>query len=300
MGTEFQIVLWGDEERALERAANDALDVVGRLDEQLSLYRADSELCWVNAHAAERPVPVEPGLFWLLRRAAEVWDTTGGAFDVTVGPLMKCWGLFRGQGAIPPESEIEKALDRVGMQHVMFDPAQKTVRFDRPGVTIDLGGIAKGFAVDRVAVALKEWGVKSALIHGGWSTVYAMGGAPNEVTWPVGVRHPYDAERRIASVTLRNQALSTSGSYEKFFEVEGKVYSHLMDPRTGRPAQGMLSASAIARAGFQSDALSTAFFLMGVEETRKYCETRPNLGAILVPDPGKGGEPEVVRIGLVR
>jgi len=166
-------------------------------------------------------------------------------------------------------------------------------------VRIDLGGIAKGFAVDRAALVLSEWGVTSALVHGGWSTVYALGGAPNEVTWPLGVRHPYAADRRVGVVTLRNQALSTSGNYEKFFEVGGVVYSHIMDPRTGWPAQGMLSASAITKSACESDALSTAFFVMGPDKTRECCASRPDMGAILVPDPGKGADPEAERIGLV-
>jgi thiamine biosynthesis lipoprotein len=300
MGTEFQIVLYNSNERELERAANDALDAVQQVDAQMSLYRPDSELCWINAHAADGPVPAEPGLFWLLRRAAEVWEATEGAFDVTVGPLIECWRFFRGQGQMPAQADIDKALQTVGMSHVELDPRDKTVRFDRPGIRIDLGGIAKGFGVDRAGTGLHAWGVRSALIHGGWSTVYAMGGAPHGITWPVGIRHPHDPNRRIDAVTLRNEALSTSGSYEKSFEVDGVVYSHIMDPRTGWPAQGMLSASAITKAGFESDALSTAFFVMGVEKTRAYCESRPDIGAILIPDPGRGAEPEAVRIGRVR
>jgi len=297
MGTEFQVVLSGEDERALERAANDALDEVQRLDEQMSLYRPDSELCFINSHAAEGPVPVEPRLFKLLSGAAEIWEATEGAFDITVGPLMECWGFFRGQGRIPPQEEIDKALHRVGMQHIALDAREKTVRFDRPGIKLDLGGIAKGLAVDAAAVGLGAWDVTSALIHGGWSTVYALGGAPNEVTWRVGIRHPYDANRRVDAVTLRNQALSTSGNYEKFFAADGVVYSHIMDPRTGWPARGMLSASAITKAGFASDALSTAFFVMGEERTRACCAARPNVGAVLVPDGGRDVEPEAVRIG---
>jgi thiamine biosynthesis lipoprotein len=299
MGTEFQIVLSGDDERELERAANYALDEVKRLDGQMSLYDPQSELSWVNAHAAEGPVRVEPGLFRVLERAREVNEQTDGAFDVTVAPLMKCWRLFRGRGAIPPQGEIERALEGVGMSHVRLDARERTVGFDRPSVTIDLGGIAKGYAVDRAAQLLRESGIERALLHGGWSTVYALGSTPEGKPWRVGIRHPRDAERRLCTVDLVDAALSTSGSYEKSFEVGGVVYSHIMDPRTGWPAQGMLSASAVTRAGFESDALSTAFFVMGVEKTRAYCGTRPNIGAVLVPDPGKGAEPEAVRIGRV-
>jgi thiamine biosynthesis lipoprotein len=300
MGTEFQIVLSGDDERALESAASYALDEVERLDRQMSLYDPRSELSWVNAHAAEGPVKVEPGLYRVLECAQRVCEETDGAFDVTVAPLVRLWRAYRRQGTVPPQSEIDRALALVGMEHVQLDPRGKTVRFDRPGVALDLGGIAKGYAVDRVAQLLRESGVRSALIHGGWSTVFALGRTPDREPWRIGIRHPRDAERRMGTVDLADAALSTSGSYESFFEVEGVVYSHIVDPRTGWPVQGMLSASVVSATALDGDALSTAFFVMGERKTRTCCSTRPEIGAILVPDPGRDVEPEAVRIGLVQ
>lgn len=300
MGTEFQILLAGDDERHLEQAANHALGEVERIDQQMSLYLPESELCWVNAHAAERPVPVEPGLFGLLQRAAEIWDATQGAFDATVGPLIECWGFFRGRGGVPPDADIARALERVGMQYVQLEPRSNSVHFERPGITIDLGGIAKGYAIDRAAELLSEAGVKRALLHAGLSTVFAVGSPPGTVGWPIGIRHPTEAGRRLRTVELRDGALSTSGSYEKFFEHEGVVYSHILDPRNGRPVRGMLSATAVAQAALDSDALSTAFFVMGVEETRVYCRAGPELGAVLVPEPAGQEEPHVVTIGSIR
>ncbi len=299
MGTEFQIVLAGDDERALGQAANHALDEIERIDQQMSLYIPQSELCWVNAHAAQGPVPVEPGLFRLLSRAAEIWKATEGAFDVTVGPLLECWGFFRGRGTVPPDSEIDRALERVGMEHVELDSRAKSVRFGRTGVKIDLGAMAKGYAVDCAVALLAESGVQRALLHGGLSTVYALGAPPGRAGWSVGIRHPTEAGRRLRTVELRDQALSTSGSYEKSFEHEGVVYSHILDPRNGRPVRGMLSATAIAKAAYESDALSTAFFVMGVEKTKDYCRSRPHIGAILVPEPHGTGEPEAVMIGSI-
>lgn len=299
MGTEFQIVLSGADERYLEQAANQALDEIERIDRQMSLYIPESELCWVNAHATETSVPLEPGLFGLLRRAAEIWETTGGAFDVTVGPLVECWGFFRGRGAIPPESEIRKALERVGMQHVELDTRARSVCFARPGLKVDLGGIAKGFAADRASALLEESGIRGALIHGGLSTVYALGSPPGQAAWPVGIRHPIEEHRRLRTVELKDRALSTSGSYEKFFEHDGVVYSHILDPRNGRPVQGMLSSTAVANAAFESDALSTAFFVMGVRQAQEFCQGRADIGAVLVPEAADQGEPEVVTIGSI-
>jgi thiamine biosynthesis lipoprotein len=300
MGTEFQIVLSGADERELERAANYALDEVERLDAQMSLYRPDSELCWVNAHAAAAPVKADPGLYRVLDCARRIGDETGGAFDVTVAPLMQCWRFFRGQGALPPPGEVEQVLALVGMRHVRLDPQARTVSFDREGVTLDLGGIAKGYAVDRATALLRECGVTSALAHGGWSTVYGLGRAPDGEPWRVGIRHPHDAERRVCAVELTDAALSTSGSYEKSFEVDGVVYSHILDPRTGQPAQGMLSVSVVTRNALEADALSTALFVLGPERSREYCQARPGLRAILVQDRGKGTEPEAELIGPVQ
>jgi thiamine biosynthesis lipoprotein len=185
------------------------------------------------------------------------------------------------------------------MRHVRLDPRERTVAFDQPGVTLDLGGIAKGYAVDRATALLRESGVHQALVHGGWSTVCALGRSPEGEAWRVGIRHPRDASRRVAAVGLADAALSTSGSYERFFAIDGTVYSHLLDPRTGRPAQGMLSASVVTSTALEGDALSTACFVMGVDRAREYCSARPAMGAVLVPDPGEGAEPTAVRVGRV-
>ncbi len=292
MGTEFQVVLAGEDERHLEQAANLALDEVERLDRQLSLYRPESDLSAINAQAAEAPVRVEPGLFRLLERAAEITAATEGAFDVTVGSLMRCWGFFRGQGALPPPAKIAEALARVGMAHVEFDTEERTVRFDRPGIEIDLGAIGKGYAVDRMVALLRESGVESALVHGGYSTIYALGRPPEGEAWPLGIRHPFDAEQTLMPVPLRERALSTSGNYEQFFTFEGVVYSHVLDPRTGRPAPGMLSASALTTSATDSDALSTAFFVLGAEKTKAYCRARPGVAAVLVTAGDRSQEPE--------
>lgn len=297
MGTQFQIIVCGDNERELERAANDALDEVQRLDRQMSAYRRDSELSFVNTHAAERPITVDPNLFRLLESAARIWEATEGAFDVTVGPLVDCWRTFRTLGRLPSQTDIERARALVGMSHVQLDARRKTVSFDRPGVKIDLGGIAKGLAVDHAVEALCTWGVKSALVHAGWSTVYALNRAPDATEWRVGIRHPCHLEQRIDVVSISDEALSTSGNYERSFHIGGVAYSHIIDPRTGWPARGILSASALSAAAVDSDALSTAFFIMGVEKTKKYCDTRPNVGAVLVPAVDDEADLKAVRIG---
>lgn len=294
MATTFEIVLIGDDRDFLSAAGNEALDEVERLEEQLSVYVPTSEVLWLNERAAFEPVRVEPRLFDLLQCATRIGAETQGAFDVTAGPLVKAWGFYRQQGVVPSAETIAQTLEHVGMRHVILDEGDSTVRFDCGGVEINLGSIGKGYAVDRAAAVLRNLGVEAALIHGGYSTIYALGAPPDSDGWIIGVRHPLDEEQHISTVTLRDQALSTSGSYEQFFEVDGKRYSHILDPRTGIPAQGMLSSTVIASSATESDALSTAFFVLGEEGARAYCAKHPTVSAVLVPETLAGEDVEVV------
>ncbi len=297
MGTEFEVLVCGVDEQSLVDAANEALDEVEALDRQLSLYRERSELSSINRRASAEYVRVEPRLLGLLELAGRIHADSEGAFDITVAPLIECWGFFRGEGQLPGADSIATALQTVGMRHVELRGAERTVHFRRAGVRLDLGGIAKGYAVDRAVEVLRDRGIARALVHGGKSSVYALGAPPDQDAWTLGIRHPHDSSRRVTVVHLKDQALSTSGSYEKFFEADGKLYSHIIDPRTGWPATGMLSASALSPTAAQSDALATAFFVMGLERTRRYCAAHSDIEAVLVPEP-RGGEPvTAVRVG---
>lgn len=284
MGTEFQAILAGEDPEYLRDAANQALDEVERLDERLSHYRTDSEICDLNLRAAYEPVRLEPGLYALLRRAAELSRATEGAFDVTAGPLIRCWGFFRGQGSMPQPEAVEAARARVGSRWLEFDDRERTLRFRREGVEVHLGAIGKGYAVDRAIDVLRELRIEAALVHGGTSTLYALGAPPGESGWSVGLKDPGNPERRLAVVRLRNRALSTSGDYEQFFEIAGRRYSHILDPRTGRPAVGARSATVVAASATETDALSTAAFVLGPAGSRELVARFPGIGLVLVPD----------------
>ena len=286
MGTEFQAVLAGKDPDFLRDAGNDALDEVERLEERLSHYRSDSEICDLNLRAPYGPVRVEPGLFRLIRRAVRLSEATGGAFDPTAGPLVKCWGFFRGQGRSPDEAAVAEAKERVGTHLLELDEAGSTVRYRRPGVEIHLGAIGKGYAVDLAVARLRSVGITAALVHGGTSTVYALGVPPGATAWEVGLCDPGNREQRLAVIPLRDRALSTSGDYEQFFEWEGKRFSHILDPRTGRPAAGVRSATVLADNATDTDALSTAAFVDGVAGGPRLLERFKGLGIALVPDDG--------------
>jgi len=275
MGCVYTIVAYGPDVRALPGILEAALDEVDRIDRLMSHYKPESPLSRLNREAARGPVEVEPELFDFLAECLRWSRDSEGAFDVTVGPLMKAWGFFRGEGRVPEAGEISEALGRVGYRHVDLQPEARTVRFDRPGVELDLGGIAKGYAVDRVVDLLKRHGVAAALVSAGGSTIYGLGAPPGRKGWEVGIQDPADPRRIARKILLRDRALSVAGRREKSFEVGGVTYAHIMDPRTGRPVEGMLSVAVLATSGTAGDALDDAFFVQGVQKARECVKRLP-------------------------
>jgi thiamine biosynthesis lipoprotein len=295
MATLFELFL-PVETRGGSEIASGGFDLMDELESQLTVYRDDSEVSLLNRRAAEEPVEVEVKLFDLLRTTVRLTAETWGAFDVTAGPLIKAWGFFRRQGRVPTPAERQDALDRVGMRHVELNEERRTVRFRRPGVEINFGSIGKGYALDRAAEQLAQRGVRSALLHAGSSSVRAVGRQPgDERGWPVGIRHPWEEGRRIGIVNLRDRALGTSAATYQHFEYNRRRLGHLLDPRTGRPAEGIASATALAPTAAEADALATAFFILGVDKTRLYCAAHPGIGAVLLPEEAE--TPVVIGLG---
>ncbi|MEP7367090.1 MAG: FAD:protein FMN transferase [Acidobacteriota bacterium] len=270
MGTTFTIVAYGDNRVQLETAVDLAFEEVRRIDDLLSNYKPRSEWSLVNREAANRAVRVSPELFDFLETCMQYSRQSDGAFDITVGPLVRVWGFYKGTGRLPHRAEIRGAMARVGYQNVLLDRSNQTVRFSRDGVEIDPGGIGKGYAVDRVVGVLRERGIRSALVSGGGSSIYGLGSPPGQPGWPVKIRHPRDPKESVAELMLHDLSMSTSGTSEKFFYAEGKLYSHVFDPRTGYPAQGMLSVSVTAPRTLDSEAWTKPFFIQG----RRWPENR--------------------------
>ncbi len=298
MATQFEIALPCGTPAALA-AAEDALDEIDRLESQLTVYREQSELSRLNRLAATAPVPVEPRLFDLLTLCARLTEVTDGAFDVSVGALVKAWGFYKRRGRVPKPAERTAVLERCGMRHVELDPERRGVRFLRPGLEINLGSIGKGYALDRAAELLRSrWRIGSALLHGGGSSVLALGAPPNDPRgWAVTVKHPWEPERNLGLLRMRDRALGTSAATFQHLEHEGRKLGHILDPRTGWPAEALASATAVAPTAALADALATAFFILGVEPARELCAANPGLGAVLLP-PGEDARPVV--IGLTR
>jgi thiamine biosynthesis lipoprotein len=287
MATTFEVLIPFGTEQALE-AATLALDEIDALEAQLTVYRDDSEVSRLNRAAAAGFVPVESNLFALLLQSAQVHRDTEGAFDITTGALIKTWGFYRRAGQVPTETDRTAALQRCGMHQVMLNAEQQSVCYLCQGLEINLGSIGKGYALDRAAALLRRDGqIKSAVLHGGKSSVYALGSEPGHRRgWPVAIRHPSDPEQTLAVVRLRDRALGTSSATFQHLEHEGKKLGHILDPRTGWPAEGMASASVVAPTAAEADALATAFFVLGIEKARAYCAAHPGVGAVLLSSEG--------------
>jgi thiamine biosynthesis lipoprotein len=269
MGCTCTVRACGSDQTALQEAVGAALDEVDRLDRLMSHYRADSPVSRLNREAAEGPVAVDPELFDLLEDCLRWSRESDGAFDVTVGPLMKAWGFFRGAGRVPSADELARARSVVGFRHVRLDREKGTVSFDRPGVELDLGGIGKGYAVDRVVSVLRRRGIASALVNLGGSSVYGIGAPPGAEAWEIGIQDPTDPDGIALAVELHDRALSVAGGYGRSFEEDGVTYAHIMDPRTGRPVQGVLSVAVLSEEATRGDVLDDVFFVQGVAWTRR-------------------------------
>ena len=272
-----------------------ALDRIDELEAQLTVYRDSSEVSRLNRMAAYQAIPVEDGLFGLLELAARINRDTDGAFDVTTGALSKAWGFYRGPRRVPSEEELAEALQHVGMRHVELDSGRHTVRYRRRGLEINLGSIGKGHALDRVAEMLDGEETPAYLLHGGRSSVYARGSPPGEDRgWQISISHPWNTEQPIARLWLKDRGLGTSAATFQHLEHQGRKLGHVLDPRTGWPAGGVASATVIAPTSAEADALSTAFFILGSEAARLYCEGHPDIGAIVLPE----GAAAAVAFGL--
>jgi thiamine biosynthesis lipoprotein len=287
MGTVFEIEAYGQDAEHTAAAVEEAFAAIRRADELLSDYRDDSELSRLNRDGAKGLVPLSADLFAVLRKSVEYSRFTDGAFDVTVGPAVDAWRRAAKEGRMPNDGERTDWLSHVGHSLLRFDDSQQTVRFDRPGMRVDLGGIGKGWAVDRAVEILRQRGIESALISSGSSSIYALGAPPGETAWKVAIRHPQREDDHLAVVLLRDESLSTSANYEQSHEVAGKAYSHILDPRTGWPVEAMWSSTVIAREATESDALSTAAFVLGLERAEAMLRER-GLSAILAGPAGAG------------
>jgi thiamine biosynthesis lipoprotein len=213
-------------------------------------------------------------------------NATYGAFDVAVGALIKAWGFFRRKGRVPEASDLEAARARSGMSHVHLNTDEGTVHYDVPGLEINLGSVGKGYALDHVAALLsREFRITSGLVHGGKSSVLGLGAEPGTNRgWQVALKDPVRTKRTLGMFTLRNRALGISAATHQHLVHEGRRLGHVLDPRSGWPAEGVAVAAVTAPTAAEADALATAFYILGIDSTRRIIDDRPELGGVLMSD----------------
>ncbi len=283
MGTRVSVELWSDDEQRGHKLVEQVLAEYRRIDESMSTYKPDSEISHVNDRAATEPVPIDTELFGLIGRALDLSRLSHGAFDITYESVGYLYDFHTHQH--PTEAEIDSRLPEIDYHHVVLDDARHTIRFTMPGVRINLGGIAKGYTVEHAAAMLREAGIHNALLNAGGDT--RVIGDRRGKPWIVGIRHPRLENQVFTRLPIVDEAISTSGDYERFFEEDGHRYHHIMNPSTGKPTEGILSVTVIGPDATMTDGLSTTLFVLGAKKGLQLIETLDGYEAVIVDAQGK-------------
>ena len=278
MGTDLVLRAYGSDGAVLDAALDAAILEIQRVEDEMTDWRP-SPLMDLNAAAGSGPTVVDPELFSILERSLELAEVTDGAFDISFAAAGRLWSFEPGGAAIPDSATVTAALAHVGFRRIHLDAAERSV--DLPaGMRVGLGGIAKGYGVDRAMAVLMEHGVEHGVVNAGGDMKVL--GLKNGEPWEIAIKHPRDRDRVLALLRVSNTCVVTSGDYERFFEIEGKRYHHILDPRTGYPSTGCLSATVIAPSARDADALATACCVLGPDEALRLVELLPRTEALLV------------------
>ena len=296
MGTVGRITLYSDRENQTEPALDQAQKKIAEIEKICNIFDPESELSRLNRSAARQEFSCSPLLWEMLCAADHYFKFSGGCYDPTVQPLMQLWGFRSKRKSLPSAAEIAGALKKVGWDKVKLDPEKRTVRFLADGIGIDFGGIAKGFALDKVKEILQRHGIRLAVLDFGGNIGCIM--PEKHDPCRIGIQDPEIPGELVHTVEMRSRCAATSGSYERFVIINGKQYSHIMDPRTGKPVSGMLSVTVVTPRGTDSDALSTAIFVKGEKFAEEVCRKLPDTGVFLIRrPPGKESGREILRFG---
>jgi len=286
MGTYAQVKICGVSHWKSSKLLKSIKNEFDRIDSKLSYYKKDSDVSRINRTGYNTPFYANTETFNLIKRCIGYSDLTKGAFDITIAPAVKKWGFFNREWDIPTKNERLSLIKHIGYHNIELNDKKKTIMFNLKGMSIDLGGVGKGYAVDRIKKLLEDNGIKNALINLG-GNIYCMGSNSGN-PWKIGIRDPRDKNKTIFTVKLVNMAISTSGDYEKFFFVRGERYCHIIDPRTALPVKGVVAVTIIAPQAELADALSTGVFVMGPIQGLKLIETLPEVECLITYSNGKG------------
>jgi len=279
MSTIVKITVVG-RESDLQQAIDLAFDEIRRIDGLMNVYSQDSEISRINASAGKSAVAVSGDTLKVIKQSLRFAYLTDGALDITVAPLMELWGFSGESNRVPSDDELKEILPLVDYKKVLVDEKHSTVMLPE-GMRIDVSGIAKGYAVDMAIQMLKDAGIRNALVNAG-GDIYALGSRSREKSWRIGIRHPRDNADLLGVLELKDKAVATSGDYENFFEVDGKRYCHIINTRTGRPVEGIMSVTIVANSTAEADTLATAVFPMGADDGMKLIESLEGVDGIIM------------------
>lgn len=285
MGTLVTVTAVASDKNVGDRAIQAAFDEVKRLEQLLSTWRSDSELSLVNAEAGRRPVQVSRETLQLVIRSLEIAELTHGGFNIALGPAVEAWSVTERQH-IPEKEELRRLKPLVDWMSIQVDSERRTIYLPHKGMRIDVGGIGKGYAADRAVEKMKQAGAMGGVVALS-GDIKTFGVLPERRGFPVGIRHPRQEGALIAMIDLTDEAISTAGDYERFFERDGVRYHHILDPQTLQPAHACQSVTVIAKEGVVADGLDTGIFVLGPEQGMDLVERLPEVEAIIIDGEGK-------------
>ena len=287
MDTTLEITIQGRDEKLAKQDVEAALQLVRKVESYTSRFKKGSDVWLINEKAGSVPVKVHPETLEIVERSRELSQLTGGAFDITVAPIVELWGFYDQKYRVPTQQEIDTTRALVYYRNVMVDHTSGTVTLARPGVEIDLGGVAKGYATGAVCGLLRNRGVKSGLVNFG-GAVGAIGFRSDEKQWVVGIKSPRgDPEDLLGELKVSNAYVSSSGNYERFFIKDGKRYCHIFDPATGRQPTEVMSVTVVGPDSMNADILSTALFVLGPQKGQELLSKFEGYEAVFVDSSGK-------------
>ena len=284
MGTVIEITLIGDDEGAANKAVLQAFQEIKRIETLMSPWLDSSDVIRINRSAGEGWTKVSPETMEVIKKAQEISELSEGSFDMTVGPLTQLWRMAREKGIPPSTKDVKEKLDLVNFRDVSITHEGK-VFLKKKGMAVDLGGIAKGYAVDRAFELLRSLGYKNLIVNAGGDL--RVGGTKNDQPWSIGIQDPRVSQKIMAKVLVSDTAVATSGDYEKFFIHQDKRYHHIFNPRDGFPTEGSQSVTVVCKDGITADGLATAVFVLGPEKGYSLCQRLEGVECLIVDKEGK-------------
>ncbi len=284
MGTVIEITLIGDNEEAANKASLQAFQEIKRIETLMSPWLDSSDVTRINRSAGKERVKVSPETFGVIQKAQEISELSEGGFDITIGPLTELWREARKKTIPPSIEEVKEKLGLVNFKNIGIDPEGK-VFLKKKGMAIDLGGIAKGYAVDRAFELVKSLGYKNLIVNAGGDL--RVGGLKSNQPWSIGIQNPRESQKLLARISASDTVIATSGDYEKFFIYEGKRYHHIFNPKDGFPTEGCQSVTIVTKDCITADGLATAVFVLGAEKGYSLCQKLEGVDCIIVDKEGK-------------